>query len=279
MFSTRWQLPKVVILYNTASTEWAVNVKEIINYLAKHLPQVKIVRRGDLVKHYLKGSEKEKIHRLAEQFAYARIRNPFKKNNQFPPLPGEVKYEEKWLKTPQRKPQGILYDAVKLQKIYFELLPSSERNLDYLSILILTQLFGTWDEANLRYHIRSSLYGLPCMISLPGLVEGPAKPREFYLKKQLGFDILELKKELGNGIIHYQDIRITEIIKGYLMQAVFYYVTGNPFCQKKTCRLYNAHWQEELITAQLKSRKNAKEFCSAHQKILEAIKNEKKYNR
>jgi hypothetical protein len=34
---------------------------------------------------------------------------------------------------------------------------------------------------------------------------------------------------------------------------------------KKNCHLYNAHWQEELIQAQLRSKTD---FCGQHEKIL-----------
>ena len=49
------------------------------------------------------------------------------------------------------------------------------------------------------------------------------------------------------------------------MQAVFYSLTGNPFCEDKGCRLYNAHWQEDAIFAQLES---GYEFCKEHTKFL-----------
>jgi len=50
------------------------------------------------------------------------------------------------------------------------------------------------------------------------------------------------------------------------MQAVFNHLTGNPFCRNPNCRLFNAHWQEELIKAQLESEE---EFCEEHREILE----------
>jgi hypothetical protein len=52
------------------------------------------------------------------------------------------------------------------------------------------------------------------------------------------------------------------------MQAFFFHVTGNPFCTDKTCRLFNAHWQEELLTAQLSGEP---ELCPHHQKIVDEI--------
>jgi hypothetical protein len=54
-------------------------------------------------------------------------------------------------------------------------------------------------------------------------------------------------------------------MKGYVMQALFYHLTLDPFCSDKRCRLYNAHWQEEVLEAQLEE----PEFCERHAKMLE----------
>jgi len=116
---------------------------------------------------------------------------------------------------------------------------------------------------------------MPSLISTSGLVEAPAKPREYYLLKQqyekLGKDLTELKASFSRRFIDYGDKRLTEVAKGYVMQAVFYLLTGNPFCEDKGCRLYNAHWQEELIFAQLESEY---EFCQRHTQLLEKGRNQ-----
>jgi len=84
----------------------------------------------------------------------------------------------------------------------------------------------------------------------------------------LGKDLLELKERLKGSFIDYEDERLSEVMKGYAMQALFYHLVGDPFCQDKGCRLYNAHWQEELIFAQLGS---GYEFCGRHSKILDSL--------
>jgi len=108
-------------------------------------------------------------------------------------------------------------------------------------------------------------YGFPSLISTTGVVEAPAKPRDFYLEQQLGVNLLTLKEEFKGKFIDYNDLRLTEVMKGYVMQALFFHITGNPFCKNKNCRLYNAHWQEDLIQAQLTSKTD---FCGEHKKIL-----------
>ncbi|MFC1860594.1 DUF6775 family putative metallopeptidase, partial [Chloroflexota bacterium] len=115
-------------------------------------------------------------------------------------------------------------------------------------------------------------YGVPSIISTTGLVEAPAKPREYYLLKQqyerLGKDLTELKERFKGRFIDYEDERLTEVMKGYAMQAILYALTGDPFCEDKDCRLYNAHWQEELIFAQLGGEY---EFCGRHTRILDSL--------
>jgi hypothetical protein len=76
---------------------------------------------------------------------------------------------------------------------------------------------------------------------------------------------LGLDQEFRGRYIDYQDPRLTEVMKGYVMQVLFYHLTGDPFCEEPDCRLFNAHWQEEVIRAQLKSEQ---ELCSFHQSLL-----------
>jgi len=156
---------------------------------------------------------------------------------------------------------------------FLEIVPRDERLPELVHIFFTNRLFATWDDSNQRYHLRTSVYSIPSVISTTGLVEAPAKPREYYLLKQqyekLGRDITGLKDKFKGRCLDYGDSRLTEVAKGYVMQAVFYSLTGEPFCQDKGCRLYNAHWQEELILAQLES---GYEFCQRHTELLPRLR-------
>ncbi|GAG94478.1 unnamed protein product, partial [marine sediment metagenome] len=160
---------------------------------------------------------------------------------------------------------GILYDGFELLALLSRLIPEAELSLDHCHIIFTNQLLGTWSEDDHRYHARVSVYGFPSLISTTGVVEAPAKPRDFYLKQQLGISLPTLKEEFKGKFINYNDLRLTEVMKGYVMQALFFHLTGSPFCKNKNCRLYNAHWQEDLIQAQLTSKND---FCGEHEKIL-----------
>jgi hypothetical protein len=197
-------------------------------------------------------------------------------NLRLEPLPGEVEFERKLLQDPSLRLIGVFYDGFRLQAVFRELLPMDEFSVKHAHIIFTNRLFGTFDEGDRRYHARVSVYGFPSIISTTGIVEAPAKPREFYLLKQqyaaLGGDVpLEALKEKFRGrFIDYDDERLTEVMKGYVMQAIFYHVFGDPFCGKISCRLYNSHWQEEVIESQLKARE--REFCDHHQEMLEGLR-------
>ncbi len=135
--------------------------------------------------------------------------------------------------------------------------------------MITNRLFGTFDQG--RYHARVSLYYFPTLISTSGIVEAPARPKEFYEEKrgkmmagQTSGITEELKEKYEGQYIDYDDERLTEVMKGYLLQAVFYRLFYDPFCQKSGCRLYNSHWQAEVLESQLEE----PEFCEKHRKMI-----------
>ncbi len=253
-----------VLLYDEGTNQ-ALNIGEIAEYLDKKLDRVEVeVRESPL--HSLE----DKISDYAGKFASIKIQNPVERMSfGQEPLYGEVEYEKRRI-LGKTKAFGVLYDGLELQRLYWQLIPGEERHLEFVHIFFTNRLFATWEEHDRRYHARVSIYGIPSIISTTGAVEAPAKPREYYLLKQqyemVKKDLLELKDRFRGRFIDYEDERLTEVIKGYAMQAVFFSLVGNPFCEDKGCRLYNAHWQEELIFAQLGGEY---EFCPQHKSLVE----------
>ena len=127
---------------------------------------------------------------------------------------------------------------------------------------------GSFPTTALSEPDRLGIYGLPSIISTTGVVEAPAKPREYYFGVMAGLDEEQVREELKGKFIEYGDPRLTEILKGYTMQAVFYHLFAEPFCEEPDCRLFNAHWQEEMIRAQLQS---GDDFCPEHRRVLERL--------
>lgn len=254
-----------VHLYDDPSVE-NLDLGELASYLKSKAPFREIDVRRPLVKNF-EGPEED----LAEKFARTRVRNPETPKADFEPLYGEIRFEEKLIRDPGSEVSGVLYDGLHLVKLFRKLLSDEEMDLSHLHILFTNRLFGTWNEDDHRYHARVAVYGFPSIISTTGIVEAPAKPREFYRKRrrrarlgQTAGVLEELKGEFEGEFVDYDDERLTEVMKGYAMQAVFHRLTSDPFCDEEYCRLYNAHWQREVLRAQLEP----PEFCEKHEEII-----------
>lgn len=269
--------PAHVYLY-TERTGPAVDLLEVRDYVKEALPSLDVAVREGFVGFHSGNLTEDSLSKIAQDFARAKVRNLSKEPDDFQPLPGEIAYEHRRISDPDNKAWGILYDGYAIMGILRQLLPPAERNLSHVHLVFTNQLFGTWDENDRRYHARVSVYGFPSVISTAGVVEAPAKPREYYLLKQqyvaLGMPdapAVELDAQFRGRVISHEDERLTEVMKGYAMQAIAHHVWGDPFCQDKGCRLYNAHWQKEVIHAQLEGEY---EFCPFHQDRLQQLKRE-----
>jgi len=149
-----------------------------------------------------------------------------------------------------------------------------------LHIVYTSRLPATFEGA--RYHGRVIVACFPlAIISTTGVVEAPARSREFYIQqaayhnaKAAGFSVpaepdfmAELEGDFEKQFIGYSDSRMTEVVQGYTLQAAFYLLFGEAFCNNMECRLFNAHTQAEMMHAQLESGG----LCKHHQAMLETI--------
>ena len=255
-------IPSIIDLYEEGDLN-GLNISELGQYLEEktHIP---FRIQGNIYKGISKGN----IQVVAEKLAKVRVRDPARRYVSRIPLQAEVDYEKRRIQDPDWKIFGILYDGVFYQNIISDLISECGLDLGDCSILFTNQLFGTWDKNNRRYHARVSLYGFPSLISISGLVVAPAKPKEFYLKKQMGAPVEWLMEEYQGRFLDHGDPRTTEVLKGYAMQALFFHLTGDPFCEDRDCRLFNSHWQEEVLHSQMGGKH---EFCPWHETILKRV--------
>ena len=257
---------KSIALYDEGTAE-ALDMGEITRYLAQKMRRVKVEARGnpfalnlprDRVPDYAKKIASTKIQGVSERMQAGQE-----------PLYGEIEYEKRRIQG-STSAFGVLYDGFHLLRLFYEIMSREERRPELVHIFFTNRLLATWDDGDKRYHLRTSVFGIPSIVSTTGIIEAPARPKEYYLLKQhyerLGKDLTQLNDSFQGSFIGYEDSRLTEVAKGYAMQAVFYYLIGDPFCEDKGCRLYNAHWQEELIFAQLES---GYEFCPRHNEFLD----------
>ncbi|WP_265110472.1 DUF7001 family protein [Halosolutus halophilus] len=250
-----------VILYRAPTT--VADVDTIADWLAGRVDATVTVRDRFLDGH--------RTGDLPERFAEARVTSPYDRDTGNTML-GTIRYEERALEDPDRE-GGVLYDGVTVQRALNTALPADERGLDTLHVPLLDRAIGTWGDHDGRWHKRVTVLGQPALVSVPGLYEAPAKPEEYYREKQrhslLSGDtppreVLENRVE-GEFLIE-DDPRTTDALKGYVLQAAHYLETGEPFCDRRTCRLFNAHYHEDLIEAQLRE----PEFCDEHARLYEA---------
>jgi len=242
------------------------NLRSIKPFVTSLFPTVKVELRpsiGELV-------DAEQMETIASLLASARMKDPTKAEQDFEPIYGELDYERRVLEGEARA-GGIVYDGRILEDIYSKIVkPKTDR----ASIVLTDRLVSTFSRDDLRHHLRTIICGFPSIVSLPGIVEAPARPREFYLTKQRmelqgagELQIEQLKSSFKGRFIDYGDPRTIEVVKGLVFQAVMFHLTLEPFCDKRDCRLFNAHWQEDLIRSQITSAK----LCKAHTKQLKAL--------
>lgn len=165
--------------------------------------------------------------------------------------------------------RGKLYDGLWLQRIlHTALAERAPEEIDgaFTHMVFTGRLFGTFGDR--RYHARVVLAGSPALISTSGLVEAPARPREYYFIKggllRSGGDLSELDTMYKGRFVEYDDPKTSSIMCSYALQAVYYDLTGNEFCEDPGCCLYNSHWQEEVLNVQYRGN-----IC---EKCLEAFK-------
>lgn len=148
-----------------------------------------------------------------------------------------------------------LYDGFWMQRIFsrfFLRKHPGELAKNGFHAVITGRLLGTYGSR--RYHARVTISGFPSFISTSGLVEGPAKPREYYFLKaefsRLGKDLAELDEMFRGKFIDYEDERITKLTGAYVLQPLLHNFSGKEFCENNRCALFNSHWQKEVLDVQ-----------------------------
>jgi len=262
-----------IYLYDGVGQDW-FSAAAVRDHLARWLGDPPIEIRADLLRFGLDraaatGPEPPAPACLALRLAQARILNPTKELAGSEaidrrPLKPEIDYEVRVLTGQARATPGVIYDGIELQRIALDWLGRAERGLGRIHVWFTERLIGTWDEANRRYHARVSTYGCPSIVSTSGMVAGPARDRRYYLARRLGVAAAAADEQLAGEALVYEDLRTTEIAKGYAMQAVVFVLAGDPFCEDPQCRLFNAHWQRHMLRAQL----SGPDYCERHRAMF-----------
>jgi len=254
---------KEVLIYTDYPSK-ALSIDSIIGYLERY--RLKVSHKENIYENLsIKGDSSFELAKRISGTIIDDIDIPFDRlrdstneeiNSELDRLSGERSYS------------GVYYEGNWLQRIYYNLLAenqSTDRPTHTINIILTGRLFLTYE--NTRYHARVILMGVPNIISTSGIVEAPARPKEYYWLKagfiKEGKDIRELDKIYRGRFIEYDDSRITTVLSAYALQAVSYELTGDPFCDNPSCCLHNSHWQEEVLKAQLDGK-----LCDEHRDMI-----------
>lgn len=255
---------KIYIYQYQGLPEYKIEI--LTDYIAKLYPRAKLELREEFFPRQIKQNPQANIDDLAKKLTLCRVHRVNQEVGGFTPMPLEIDYEKRRLKG-TKKMTGVIYDGFLLQKLAKQFIDSQEDTLSACHIILTGQLIGSFDQNDKRYHLRVGIFGMPALISPAGLVEALAKPREYYLKQQMDINQAALEEEFRDQMITYEYKGISQLIKGYIAQALSYHLEGEAFCHDKNCRLYNAHWQKEAILAQSMI---PYEFCSRHTEIIDS---------
>jgi len=255
-----------------------MKIKTIFLYDEPAIPQIKIYRvlkflketfpiKIEIRKNILQYSKSD----TAQKVASTRIFNPRKPFQKHIPSNDEIIFEEQNIEDTSNTENIIMYDGFELQKTLTDLVPSDELNIDYFHVFFTNKLTCTYDYNDYRYHGRALIAANPSIISTTGIIEAPAKPKEYYLdlisNYQSGLNVNSIKEKYKGEYLEYNDPRLSKIIEGYLLQAIFYYETGEEFCSDKNCRLFNSHWQKDLLQSQIET----PNLCEKHKEKLREL--------
>ncbi len=254
-----------IILYDEPSVP-EININQLSDFI-QETTSIKVSKRKNFFSHF-KMDRKNAI-----ELASLRVFNIYSPFENHKPSLEEVDFEERSFADSSVHNNIVLYDGFELQKFLTNIITEEESQSDKFHLILTSRLTCTYDYDDYRYHGRAVICSNPSITSTTGMIEAPAKPREFYInlhtQMSSGINLAALKNQFSGRFLDYHDSRIGKAIQGYAMQAIFYYLTSEPFCQNPDCILYNAHWQEELLHSQLESGT----LCMMHQKIINENKN------
>tara|TARA_B100000029_G_scaffold169943_1_gene166217 strand:+ start:927 stop:1727 length:801 start_codon:yes stop_codon:yes gene_type:complete len=263
---------KKIIIYDEPSIP-EIKISNIVNFLQDSFSADIVIKTN-----FFQKLDETEINLLSK----TRIFDIYKKYSIYTPDQKSVSLEKKLCKNSsvmentikiedaENISDVVMYDGFEMQKFIREQIKST--SIDTLHIIFTNRLTCTFDESDSRYHGRAVICANPAIVSTTGIIEAPAKSKEFYIQamanKSQGLDIDKVKSMHKGEFLEYHDARLSKIIEGYILQVIFYTITGESFCEYLDCRLNNAHWQRDLLYSQIEVSK----LCKKHQKILDMQK-------
>jgi len=158
----------------------------------------------------LKFSKKD----TAAKIASCRIFNLIKPYEIHNPSIDEIIFEEENFEDSTKTENIVMYDGFEIQKALTELIPKDERSWNLFHIFFTNKLTCTYDYSDYRYHGRALIGANPSIISTTGIIEAPAKSREYYLDLMSNFtqgiNVDSIKQKYKGTYLEYNDTRLSK---------------------------------------------------------------------
>ena len=242
-----------IILYDEPAVP-EIQIEKLIEFLTNTF-NIKVQLKGN----FFKGIKQQICKDIASTKVFD-LKNNYKKHI---PTIKEIQFEKENHNI--SKDMMSIYDGFELQNVIAQNISITEETLH---VIITNKLIGTFDQSDYRYHARVIVGANPMIISTTGMIEAPAKSKKYYIEQMTNIDKDKINESYKGEFLEYHDRRLNHIIEGCMLQVVLYYETGEAFCQDRECRLFNAHWQKDLLDLQVIK----KTICQKHLKVIEQIK-------
>lgn len=250
-----------IYIYNEIP-ENDLDMERVLTYMQQKLPKAVVELRQSFVAHFHSEEFLKKLSNAwnKELSAQRNIERDAEER---------LAYEKQVCQQADKISPNVIYNGWYFWELLQSRIPCAENSTDKLHLFLTPRLFVTQDEGDRRLHARTILMGQPSVVSSSGLVEAPARPMEYYIVQagyhNFGQEIPEAElKRFEGKYLDYHDLRLTDVMIGYILQTIAYRFWGEGFCGDSNCRLFNAHRQQEMLNAQLAP----PEFCDIHQRLF-----------
>ncbi len=251
-------MPYTIYLYNEIPKN-ELDLSQIKTDISKYCPFIKLIIRPGFIDYFYSTKLVESIAGAwNSELSAERGIDSSEENRIF--------YEKKAAESPDNISSKVIYNGWELLSLLQIQIQHKESSLNNLHLFLTPRLLITPSQKDDRLHARTIIAGAVSIVSSSGLVEAPARPAEYYLLERLYLSMgqklseEEINTRFKGQFLGCHDPRLTQIIKGYIFQAIAYRFLGEGFCNDAACCLFNAHYQKEMLAAQLKE----SIFCSYH---------------
>ncbi len=248
-----------IILYDEPSVP-EIKLKNVVEFLKKVLATPIQI---EIKNNFFQNSNDHIFERIAKTQIFD-LKKKFTEHN---PTTVEILNEKK--NYDNQIENAVLHEGLEFQKVIIENIPWND-DKNTLHIIFTDKIVCTYDKDTARYHARIWIGPNPVIISTTGIIEAPAKPKQYYYDIMTNFSkksVNEIKRKYKGEFLEYHDSRISDILEGILLQIITHQETGEGFCDDSNCRLFNSHWQKELLLSQIENKK----MCEKHKKLFKEI--------